>query len=78
MNLLEMFLRFFIVFKCFSGGCRRKPGQHQLPDRLQVGPVHPQRELLLPDPAGPQQGQLPGLMSPKGIYLAVVGQKKKS
>lgn len=43
-----------------SGSGSWKSSKHQLSDRLQVCSIHPQRELLLPDPTGPQQSLLPG------------------
>lgn len=45
-----------------SGAGGGKPSQHQLPDCLQVCSINPQRELLLPDQAGPQQGPITGYL----------------
>lgn len=53
------------VFVCvcvFSGAGCGKPCQHQLSDCSQVCSLHPQRELLLPHPSGPQQSSLSGVL----------------
>jgi len=49
------------IFILWSGPGGGKPSQHQLSDRLQVSSLHPQGELLLLDPPGPQQGCLTGI-----------------
>lgn len=60
-----------LIFTLGVGG--GKPGEHQLSGGRQVGSVHPQTELLLPDPTGPQQSQLPGTHTHTHSYKHTAG-----